>query len=339
MIDRLSLFVPGLLAPVRAGESRHPIQFVDSQPLRDLFRHCCQQNAVDFASQLANWVGADLQQNAAAVARALQLPAASSWLFAAPVVLRPDHAGIYLLGSRALQLDAAAAAAYCEELNAWLQQDGMQLYPVTPSRWLLALPTPTELQWVSLADAIGVDLRQVWPQGVGALRWQSRLTEWQMLLNQSAQNRLQQQRGLASAQGLWLWGRESQSESVPADVLALSAALAERWLLTAETEPTALTGKRIPASLTALLATNTAQAAVADQGLYDAFIHGDVAGYQQAYQHFLSETLLPIQAAFVRGEIRELLLYPDDGQCYRLKPRPRWQFWRTGMLPMPLRSQ
>ncbi|NQD37341.1 hypothetical protein HPT27_09900 [Permianibacter sp. IMCC34836] len=332
----MSLFVPALLAPVRAGESQHPIQAVDSQPLRELFRQCRQQTPADFARTLAHWLGADLQHDAAALARALQLPVASSWLFAAPVVLRPDHAGIYLLGSRALQLNAAAAAAYCTELNTWLQQDGMQLYPVTPSRWLLALPEPTQLQWVALEDAIGVDLRQVWPQGAGALRWQSRLTEWQMLLNQSAQNRAQLQQGRSPAHGIWLWGRESTADHTA--FLPSISALTESWFLAANDASSPAGSARAEPSLTALLAASPVQAAVVDQRLHDAFIHGDVVGYQQAYQQFLGETLQPIQRALADGRIRELALYPEDGRCYLLKPPSRWQFWQRTPLPALLRS-
>jgi hypothetical protein len=328
MIERLSVVAPGLLAAIRAGESRHPVQAVDSGVLRQLLARSQQRQPVVMAELLATTLGWSPWQDAAVVAQQLALPSASAWLFAAPVLLRPEHAGIYLLGSRPLQLTMNEAEQHCAELNAWLQQDGMKLYPISSDRWLLALPQPTGLQWPTLADAIGVDLRQVWPQGEGSLRWQSRLTEWQMLLNQSALNQARQQRGERPLHALWLWGnetRQANARTVDAAVLRLTQSQA---LLGSET-----------ATVAALLSGDHRHALLVDDRLADAFMHGDVVGYQQIFSAFTNETLQPVLNGFQRGDIAELVLYPDDGYGYLATQRARWRFWQRAPLPDLLRSR
>ena len=351
MIQRLSLFVPGLLAPVRSGERRHPIQAVNTQSLAEFFRHFRRREPADLARAFATLIGPSPWQDAAVLARSLQLPAARSWLFAAPVLLRPDHAGIYLLGSRPLQVSIEEAATFCAELNPWLAQDGMCLYPVSASRWLLALPENSGLTWTPLADAVGVDLRAVWPQGENALRWQSRLTEWQMLLNQSACNQQRQQRGLPPAHAIWLWGNEASAGQLSMDQSSTDQAATDQAArdpapgvakTAFSTNPQALPTtsddfKRV-SSVVELLNTESTHAVVLEDGLVDAFSHGDVAGYEGSYARFLATVLAPLQASWQRGTIRELALYPDDGHVYLASVGHRWQFWRRAPLPAVMRN-
>lgn len=323
--------VPGWLAPVREGESRHPIAADARALLRALWSRCRQQQPAELATLLNACVGSCYSQNAAAVAEALKLPAAASWMFAAPVWLRPEHAGIYLLGSRPLQFTESEAHAYCQHLNNWLQQDQMCLYPVTPSTWLLALPSADDTHWIPLAEAIGRDLRELQPQGANRLRWQSRLTEWQMVLNQLPLNQQRQQRGQATVHSLWLWGdRNASATSAPfAPMIALPAdSLLARCHLSGNT----------PCDLSGLLAQDVSAATIIDERLHDAFVHGDVAGYQAALQTLFSDTLLPLQQALDHGELTELWLYPDDGSAYVLTRRSRWAFWRRALLPALLRE-
>ena len=338
MIEQLSVFLPGLLAPLREGERRHPIVNVEQTGLRSVFAEARARAPAELAAQLARYVGSAYTADAAAVAAALALPAASAWLFAAPVWLRPDHAGIYLLGSRPLQFSAADATACCAELNTWLVQDGMRMYPVTPSRWLLALPEACAVQWTPLADAIGCDLRQVAPQGEGNLRWQSRLTEWQMLLNQSPLNQARQQRRLPPVQSIWLWGDAPvpQSESFRTTTEMPLAVMANDSLLQQ------VYRRNSPESnqpLVQLLQLAAPRASVIDERLYDAFVHGDSAGYQQAFDGVWHDTLLPLVAATRSRQIGELQLYPDDGFVYRLRAKAHWQFWQRAPLPSLLQGR
>lgn len=325
--------VPGLLAPVRAGESRHPITAVDSSVLRQWFARCQQRQPAVLAEQLAAYPGASYSQDAAALAQALALPQAPAWLFAAPVWLRPEHAGIYLLGSRPLQLSLAEAQAYCAELNDWLQQDGMQLHPISASRWLLSLPEPSATGWTPLAEAIGCDLRHVAPQGEGSLRWQSRLTEWQMLLNQSPLNQTRQQNRLPPVHSLWLWGRAPTS--LPTTLR--STPQAEWVTLPADS----LLAQTLPGTkaLADAVAGSATQLTVIDECLQDAFAHGDIAGYQTAYQQFLMETWLPLQHALNNSDIAELRLQPDDGFVYSQSRQSRWKFWQRAALPAVLQER
>lgn len=270
-------------------------------------------------------------QDAAAFARALQLPEAPAWLFAAPVLLRPEHAGIYLLGSRPLALTELEAADFCAELNRWLEQDEMQLYPVSATRWLLALPKASAVQWTPLFDAIGMDLRQIAPRGDDALRWQSRLTEWQMLLNQSPHNQRRQQQGLPPVHSLWLWGQQAATTAAAASTAAVFTADPQSLPLAADSAAKVV-------SLPDWLTTAPATAVVYDDRLADPFAHGDSAGYQQIYSQLLLETVAPLQRLLADGAIAEFALYPDDGFVYRARVSQRWQFWRRPTLPEALRS-
>ena len=332
MIEQVSVWVPGLLAPLRQGESRHPVSVVDRSDLRALFALACRRQPAALAAHLAQYVGSVEADDAAAVAAALRLPSAPAWLFAAPVWLRPEHAGIYLLGSRPLQMNADDAATCCAELNAWLRQDAMQLYPVTPSRWLLALPEAPTVQWTALADAIGCDLRHVAPQGEGSLRWQSRQTEWQMLLNQSPINQARQQRGVPPIHSLWLWGKPSSSSVKTAADTALAVMAADSLLArTQNPQP-------LPQLLQQAPQRASQPVTVIDERLHDAFVHGDIAGYQQAYAQVLQETLMPLLAGLQARQIGSLHLYPDDGFAYQLQRKPFWQFWQRAPLPALLQG-
>lgn len=134
------------------------------------------------------------------------LPEGGYWLRADPVYLRPDHKGIYVLGLHDAALSWAQAQALVTELNAWLVQDNLRLYAVSAHEWYLHSEHDFLIASTPLSGALGCDMAQIMVQGAEALRWQSRLLEWQMLLQRSAVNVERVQQGLLPVSSLWLWG-------------------------------------------------------------------------------------------------------------------------------------
>lgn len=126
--------------------------------------------------------------------------------------LDPVHLAVTLEGSRlvdphALDLDAEAAAALTEALNAELfAAAGGTLHIVAPHTWLLALSAPPAITTHPPEACLGGDARAGLPEGPDAAAWHRLLNEAQMVLAQLPANRERELRGAPPVNSLWAWG-------------------------------------------------------------------------------------------------------------------------------------
>lgn len=279
--------------------------------------------------QLANALSLDRLPFAAMGARFWQLPEDHVWLRADPVVLRPDHAGIYVLGSEACQLTLPEAEELAAELNAWLKQDGMVLHVVNATQWYLQIPKALVqpdgtlgLQTQTLARACGADLQSVLPTGTKALAWQSRLMEWQMLLDRSACNVRRQQQGKPVVNSIWLWGESgAQAKIASSPAIEQGIWLSDSVMLTDWLRESGATGYGWSERESVMKKHGADNISIIYTACEMAAIKASADELNQARHEWLT---------FLRSHLaRYEHIIRADNQCiYRHSPWQRWLFWR-----------
>jgi hypothetical protein len=144
---------------------------------------------------------------AAITALAGGLPAnPGGWLRADPVEMVVDRGNAYCAGSTHLHITAVERAALQTLLNNFLREDGLQLHIIGNYEWCLQLSTKPNIITYTPSQIIGKQVRDYLPQGENAKKWQTLLTEIQMLLYESPVNRERASHGQPLISSLWFWG-------------------------------------------------------------------------------------------------------------------------------------
>lgn len=127
-----------------------------------------------------------------------------TWACAEPVHLKPDIADVHL---ETASLRVGEAAALAARFNEHFEDRGMQLLPARHGQcWHLRLAEDPGIATVPISHVSGRTLRGVQSQGPAAARWESLLTEIQMLFHDAPVNHARAQQGLPEVNGLWIWG-------------------------------------------------------------------------------------------------------------------------------------
>ena len=127
-------------------------------------------------------------------------------LRADPVHLRADQSRLRLFESHSFFITQDEADALVASINAFNAAQDWQLGALHPQRWYLSLPMAPDLQTTPPAQAAGLDIDTLLPQGGDAGRWAAVLNELQMLLHEHPVNQAREQRGEPVINSLWLWG-------------------------------------------------------------------------------------------------------------------------------------
>lgn len=167
--------------------------------------------------RLAGWPGAAFALSAEddpLASRAWDEP--ERWWRADPVHLLAgiDHVRLAAAGP-SLALGAAQAEALAGPLRGHLQEVGLALHAVSPTRWYLRADRPWQATSVATAFAAGRDLRQLLAAGPDATALLGLQTECQMLLAQAPANAARAERGLPAVNSLWMWGGGVAADPTP----------------------------------------------------------------------------------------------------------------------------
>lgn len=256
-----------------------------------------------------------------------QAPQAGWWMRADPVHLRADRDRLILFPPAALDLTLSEAQSLAQDCNRLFAEDGWRLEALHPRRWYLHLDQDPGIRTYDLDEATGKTVGDFLPRGAQRRRWQTVLTEVQMVLHAAEANTARQRRGGLVANGLWLWG----SGTLPA---AQPLALHSMWT----EEPFAMGLARhsqVPcaAPTTAEQVIDAAcrgPAMVAWHGVHEAWASGNKTDYFEAVQTVCDAWIAPVYEAVRAKRLPTALLASDGGFGLRIDSAGARRFWRRG---------
>ncbi len=242
---------------------------------------------------------------------------------AAPVFLRPDRDRVLLFDSADLQLSQQEAEQLAGLLQDHFQEEGWQLSVPVPHRWYLGLPESPAVRTHSLEQAVGRNMDLLLPFGAEAAHWHRILNEIQMLFHGAELNRLREARGLAPINGLWIYGGGRFRAPEPSEYRQVWSdhPLARGLARAAQIEPEPVEG----------WTNGTLQGAgllVLDR-LHKPVQDADPYGWCEGLER-VAEQIAGLVVQVRAGAVRQLDIYPCNGECYRITRAGLRRFWRRG---------
>ncbi len=132
-------------------------------------------------------------------------PGSEVWVRVDPVHMRPDMAKLLVFASPDIEI----THSHAEEIGGLVGEalaDWGKLSRQHPRRWYLRLNESPGVTTTPLPRAVGLDVEQALPQGESGALWRARINEIQMRLFASEINIEREQSGMATINGVWLWG-------------------------------------------------------------------------------------------------------------------------------------
>lgn len=305
-------FLPGFLRSINR-EGEHPARALKLNNLPTMLAKTSPIACPDLWTACAQQFHLKVFPFAQVIAANSNLPVEQDWALLTPMAIQPEHRGIYLLGERVLNLSETERKQLREELNAWMQEDGLQLHATPSEHWLLGLNKRNDVHTTPYLQVIGRDAMTVMPSGADAMYWQAKMTEWQMILQRSFINQQRQQNQQKLVQGLHLWGESSTQLPHSTRVSAVytdSDAIA-RWLTQTAT------GIKV-CSLKDVVNNEFDQALVIAANGESAWANGDLDSWQYYWQTL--DKLIDPKTSHI--------IYPDNGFSYSVTSSQRFKFWR-----------
>src|SRR5262249_51775859 len=130
----------------------------------------------------------------------------SAWAYVSPVSWQVARDHILLGDPAQLQLDEAQATTLTAAMKPFFAEDGIQLHPDTPDRWLAEGDIFRNLATASLDRRAGQDIDAWIPRAPEAAPLRRLQNEMQMLLYTHALNDERQARGLPPVNSVWVSG-------------------------------------------------------------------------------------------------------------------------------------
>lgn len=206
---QIDFVVPGLL------DAPAPMEISDQAPA--LAKLMTRGSAVvDDAICVEDWLAKRFGSNAeranfpfaavAWLAESAAAPAGEYWVRADPVHFSVNRDRMVLLDATQLDITTAQSNAFIESLSAHFKSDGLNFFAPHRERWYLQSAEPIALCTYPVATVCGRNVADYWFDGLDRARWQTRLSEIQMLLHAHPINEARELAGHLPINGVWLWG-------------------------------------------------------------------------------------------------------------------------------------
>lgn len=249
------------------------------------------------------------------------------WMRADPVHLRADRDRLILFPPGALDLTQSEAQSLAEVCNRLFIEDGWRVEALHPRRWYLHLDQDPGIRTYDLAEAIGKTVGDFLPRGVQRRRWQTVLTEVQMMLHGAETNTARQTRGQLAANGLWLWG----SGALPAvQPLPWHSVWTEEPFAAGLARHSQVCCEAPGAAEQVIDAARRGPTILAWHGAQEAWASGDKAGYLAAVRSVCDAWIAPVYEAVRAKRLTSALLATDGGLAVRIDASVVRRFWRRG---------
>lgn len=254
-----------------------------------------------------------------------QSPQSGWWIRADPIHLRADRDRLILFPPAVLDLTAAEAISLADACNPLFAGDGWRLEALHPRRWYLHLDENPGLRTYDLDEAVGKAIADFLPRGPQRRRWQTVLTEVQMVLHGAEANLARQSRGRLIANGVWLWG---SGPLPPAQPLPWRSVWADESFAVGLARHSQVPCER-PAHCAAVIeAARSRPALVVLHEVRDAWASGDTAHYMAAVKAACDDWITPVYEAVRSGRVASALLATDRGLAFSLDKAGLRRFWR-----------
>ncbi len=133
--------------------------------------------------------------------------AASAWLRADPVYVRPDINGVRLMAWGNLGLSQDETELFLQALRPLFGDVGFPISAPVPERWYLMLTREAPIPAFTIpSEGLGEDLLTHLPDGPEARRWRLLLNEAQVVLHNHPRNAERIAAGLLPVNSVWFWG-------------------------------------------------------------------------------------------------------------------------------------
>jgi len=149
---------------------------------------------------------------ASAVARSGRDPGTNGWAWITPAHWQVGADRIQMTDPATLQLSHDASQTLLQAMAPYFAQDGIELMPDTPGRWLARGDALTTLATASLDRVIDADVGPWMPATASMRRLQN---EMQMLLYTHPVNDARSAQGLASVNSFWVSGSGAMAPNTP----------------------------------------------------------------------------------------------------------------------------
>jgi hypothetical protein len=131
------------------------------------------------------------------------------WMRADPVELQLDLSAVYFMDGEHLNLTHEEIETLRNDLNFFLQQEGMTLYTPTTTRWYLQLKENPQIKTFYSDDLIGKNISDWLPRGDRQTYFRKLMTELQMLLHGHPINQARFKSRMPLINTLWFSGEGS----------------------------------------------------------------------------------------------------------------------------------
>lgn len=246
------------------------------------------------------------------------------YFIAAPVFLRPDRDRVLLFASDDLHFSQQEAEQLAGLLQEHFQAEGWQLSVPVPHRWYLGLRQSPAVRTHSLEQAVGRNMDLFLPFGAEASHWHRILNEIQMLFHGAELNRQREEQGLVPINGLWIYGGGRFRSPEPSGYHHVWSdhPLAKGLARATQIEPE-------PVEAWSASGTFQGTGLLVLDGLYKPVQDADPYSWCEGLES-VAEQIEGLVAQVRGGTLKQLDIYPCNGECYRITRAGLRRFWRWG---------
>jgi hypothetical protein len=255
------------------------------------------------------------------------------WLRADPVHLSVNRDRMVLLDASQLDITDAESIALAGTLQDHFKNDDFTIHAPHPERWYISSNKPIALRSHPISEVCGCNVADYWFDGPDRTRWQTRLSEMQMLLHAHPVNEARDAAGQLPINGIWFWGAGESSSFLSRDYAQI---VANDVLLEGIASLTAT--KFVKADLfdQSKLSSNQAESTlVALDQLAIPAAYGEWETWQTSLAALDQVWFAPALSALKNGHLKEIKIYAPSKKHsldFSLKRIDLMKFWRQSKI-------
>lgn len=250
------------------------------------------------------------------------------WLRADPVHLRADQSRLVLFDASVLSISSDEASRLAATVNEFYSAQGWRLEPVHPDRWYLKAGEAIRIQTSPVYAVGGHDIDTYLPKGEDSRIWHGVMNEIQMLLHDHPVNQARSEAGKPVINSIWFWGEGVCPQPAAVDwTRIVSAEPVSRGLAALAgvpwTEPAATADENLASQ------SDSANEMIVLDNLVTSSVYGDTEAWRKTVVALERDWFAPLTSALKRGLLKQLTVYPCDGQRFRVTRAGLRRFWRA----------
>lgn len=330
-MKQLDIVVPGLLGPFSSDVPVH-IHEQLLQPEYKLINKCLsravisEKKASSYYEVLASLIGVTPGLSLCQLTAQHDAVDLSQGFYyrADPVHFKAESDHAILLGPQIILPLLNEAEQLIEVFNQHFEEDRISLHLGSEHRWYIKCERKLNLQFNSLDDSLGRDIKHFMPEGEDALWWRRIVNEAQMLFFQHGVNQRREECSQLPINGLWLWdfalevGQLEQCKNKAKqlhsdEAVAIAMANQARLSVSSELDMDGLDADSI------LVINN----------LYESVCYGDMDAWLEELKLFCDGLFSQIIDKLKSRIFDTVNIYPCDGRVFKITSTQLLKFWKS----------